>query len=125
MLERAARGGELLGLSLALHVAGEVLEILGDTHRPLVPRRRVAGIAQHQRAHLEPDERRDRLTGGRGQADRGNGAGRDLSIDGHEIADGVEAQEPDDRQHHDDEQRDQERLRGQPRADEPRGDHVR
>ena len=125
VLERAPRGGELLGLPRALHGSGEPLEILGHPHRPLGPGRRVAGVGQHQRAHLEPDERRDRLAGGRGQADRGNGVGRDLSIDGHEVSDGVEAQEPDDCQHRDDEQRHEEGLRRQRRADEPRSDHAR
>src|SRR6267142_2300537 len=74
---------------------------------------------------LAPDERRDRLAGGRGQADGRNGAGRDLSIDRHEIADGVEAQVPDDRQDRDDEQRDEEGLPRQPHADDPGSDHAR
>ena len=103
-LECGPRRGELLGLARALRVPGEAFEILGDARGTLVPRRRVAGIAQHQRTHLEPDERRDRLARGRGEADRGNRAGRDLAVDRDEIADGVKAQVADDRQHDDHEQ---------------------
>src|SRR6266481_5748636 len=103
-LERRPRRGELLALALALRILGEALEILGDAVRPLVPRRRVAGIAQHHRPLLELDERRDRLASGRGQTDGGNGAGCDLAVDGDEIADGVKAQIADDRQHDDHEQ---------------------
>jgi hypothetical protein len=103
-LERRPRLGELLALALALRILREALEILGDAVRPLVPRRRVAGIAHDHRPLLELDERRDRLAGGRGQTDGGNGAGRDLAVDGDEIADGVKAQIADHRQHDDHEQ---------------------
>src|SRR5262249_39385305 len=107
------------------HELGEAREIVSDAHRPLVPRGRVAGIGQHQRAHLEPDERRDRLARRGGEADRRDGVSRDLAIDAHEVSDGAEAQEADDRQGRDDEQRDEEWLRRQPRADEPRSAHAK
>ena len=113
-LERGARRAELHGLRLALHESGEILETFGDPRCPLGPRRRVARVAQHHRAHLEPHEGRDRLAGGRGEVDRGDGAGRDLAVDGHEFANRVEAEETDDREHDDDEYRSQEGFRGEP-----------
>jgi hypothetical protein len=99
-----------------LRVTGELLEILRHARRSLVPGFRVARIDQNQGAHLEADERRDRLAGRRGQTHRRDGPGRDLSIDRDEIADRVEAQVPHHGQYHDDEQRDDEGLGRQPRA---------
>ena len=113
-IKRGVRCAKLHGLLLALHVSREFLEIFGDPRRPLGPRRRVARVAQHHRAHLEPHERRDRLAGGGSEVDRGDGAGRDLPVDGHEFANRVEAEETDDREHDDDEDRGQEGSRGEP-----------
>src|SRR5439155_1539714 len=80
-LDRHARLTEVQRLPLAHRVLGEAPEILGDLSGPLGPRPRVARVAQHERARLEPGERRDRLAGGRGEAERGDGLGRDLAID--------------------------------------------
>src|SRR2546425_380886 len=113
-LERHARLTEVQGLPLAHRVLGEAPEIPGDLSRPLGPRPRVARVAQHERARLEPRERRDRLAGGRGEAERGDGLGRDLAIDEDETIHGKEAQNTDAREHDDHQRGGQEELRAEP-----------
>ena len=115
-LERRARRAEVHRLPLALRVLGEALEILGDVLRSLGPRRRVARIAQHHRARLEPHERRDPLAGGRGQTQRGHRAGRDLLIDGHETVHREQAQDADAGEHDDHECRSQKDFGPEPHA---------
>src|SRR5947208_584756 len=113
-LERHVRLTEVQRLPLAHRVLGEAPEILGDLSRPLGPRPRVARVAQHERARLEPRERRDRLAGGRGEAERGDGLGRDLAIDEDETIHGKEAHNADAREHDDHQRGGQEDLRAEP-----------
>src|SRR3989442_1353891 len=105
---------EVQGRPLAHRVRGEAPEIPGDLSRPLGPRPRVARVAQHERARLEPRERRDRLAGGRGEAERGDGLGRDLAIDEDETIHGKEAQNTDAREHDDHQRGGQEELQAEP-----------
>src|SRR5207247_215566 len=109
-----ARLTEVQRLPLAHRVLGEAPEILGDLSGPLGPRPRVARVAQHERARLEPSERRDRLAGGRGEAERGDGLGRDLAIDEDETIHGKEAQNTDACEHDDHQRGGQEDLRAEP-----------
>ncbi len=110
-LERHARLAEVKRLPVAVRVLGEADEILRNPRRSLGPRRHVARVAQHRGARLEPHERRHRLAGGRGEAQRRNGAGRDLTVDGHETIHREEAETTDAREHDDHERGGQEDFR--------------
>ncbi len=115
-LKRGACRAAVQGLPLAKRILGEALEVLGNLLRQLRPRHRVASIAQHKRARLEPREPRNRLSSGRGEAKRGDRAGRDLTVNGHETAHRSEAQGADARKHYDHERRGEEDLGTEPHA---------
>ena len=114
--ERGARRAKVHRLLLAQRVLGETLEVLCDSLRPLGPRRRVTRIVQHHRAGLELHERRDRLTGGRGELERGDRVGGDLLIEEDEPPHRTKAQELDAHEHCDHECRGDEDFRSQPHA---------
>ena len=116
LLERGSGLAQVQRLPLAQRVLGEALEILRDPRRQLGPRCRIPPVAHHHRARLESQERWNRLAGGRGEAQRGDGTGRDLAVDGHETAHRAEAQGADAREHSDHERGGEEDLGSEPHA---------
>ena len=112
--ERGGRLAEVQRLPSALRVSGEALEIHGELRRQVSPRDRIARIPEHDGARFEPQERRHRFAGARGQAERGNRADRDLAVHRDQARHGAKAQGSNAREHDDHERRRQENLRGQP-----------
>ena len=116
LLERGACLAAVQLLPLALRILGKALQVPGDLIRHLRPRHRVAPVAQHERACLEPQEWLNRISNRRGKAQRGDRAGRDLSVYGHETAHRTETQGTDAREHDDHERRGEEDLGTEPHA---------
>ena len=121
LLERGACLAAVQLLPLALRILGKALQVPGDLIRHLRPRHRVAPVAQHERACLEPQEWLNRISSRRGKAQRGDRAGRDLSVYGHETAHRTETQGTDAREHDDHERRGEEDLGTEPHAREVAG----
>ena len=91
-----------------------------ETHpqalRPLVPGPNEARVVENQEPGLETNQGGYRIASRRRQAQRGDGPGGDLTVDGGETADGAEAQHADHAEHHDDHRRRQKYLRGEPHS---------
>ena len=116
---REGAGGDVEQRLLAHrpHQRAQGGEILADAARPLVPQRRIAHIAEHEKARLEPDQGEHRIVGGRGPAERRQDAQRDVAVDGREVTDGPQAQDAHADEDHDHERRSEKDLGRELHAD--------
>ena len=94
-------------------VAAETLQVVESSRGAVLPQRLVARITQHEVPRLDASEREQPVAHGGAHAQSGHGLCGDLAVDGHQSADGTEAQRADAAEDDDDRRTHEEDLRAE------------